>query len=132
MKSPLPIYRALCLSAALCVSLNLSAQSASSAASPAPVAAAATTAPAAAPAPQIEHNTPAEREARIQWFRQAKYGLFIHWGLYSIPAGYYKGRYSPGIGEWVQNRLKIPAAEYAQLAGGFNPIEFNAEAWVQM
>jgi alpha-L-fucosidase len=86
----------------------------------------------AAAVASIEHNTPAEREARVQWFRQAKYGLFIHWGLYCIPAGYWKGERSPGIGEWVMNRMKIPATEYAKLAGGFNPIQFDAEAWVQM
>lgn len=68
----------------------------------------------------------------MQWFRQAKFGLFIHWGLYSIPAGYWKGERSPGIGEWIMNRMKIPAPEYAKLAGGFNPIGFNAEQWVQM
>ncbi len=87
---------------------------------------------AAVAAPDADYNSPAAHEARIQWFRQAKFGLFIHWGLYSIPAGYWKGERSPGIGEWIMNRMKIPAAEYAKLAGGFNPINFDAEAWVQM
>ncbi len=79
-----------------------------------------------------DYDTPAAREARIQWFRQAKFGLFIHWGLYSIPAGYWKTERAPGIGEWIQNRMKIPVGEYAKLAGGFDPVFFNAEAWVQM
>ncbi|HVU33953.1 MAG TPA: alpha-L-fucosidase [Opitutaceae bacterium] len=79
-----------------------------------------------------DYDSPAAREARIQWFRQAKFGLFIHWGLYSIPAGYWKGQRSPGIGEWIMNRMRIPVHEYEKLAGGFNPIQFNAEAWVQM
>jgi alpha-L-fucosidase len=122
MNLRIPLSRALCLCAALCFGGILFAQTAAEPAA----------APAAAPSAPIEHNTPAEREARIQWFRQAKYGLFIHWGLYCIPAGYWKGERSPGIGEWIMNRMKIPANEYAKLAGGFNPIDFNAEAWVQM
>lgn len=93
-----------------------------------------TAAPAAPTATETtpDYNSPAAHEARIQWFRQAKFGLFIHWGLYSIPAGYWKGERSPGIGEWIMNRMKVPAVEYAKLAGGFDPIHFNAEAWVQM
>ncbi len=74
----------------------------------------------------------AEHDARLAWFREAKYGLFIHWGLYALPAGEWKGQRSPGLGEWVMNRMKIPVAEYAQLAPQFNPVKFNAEAWVQM
>lgn len=74
----------------------------------------------------------AEHAARIAWFREAKFGLFIHWGLYALPAGEWKGRHSPGIGEWVMHRLKIPVAEYEQLAPWFNPHKFDAEAWVKM
>ena len=83
------------------------------------------------PAPLAEAS-PAEHEARIAWFRQAKFGLFIHWGLYSVPAGVWKGQPIPGIGEWIMNRAKIPSAEYATLARQFNPVKFDAEAWVQM
>jgi alpha-L-fucosidase len=72
------------------------------------------------------------REARLAWFRDAKYGLFIHWGLYAIPAGQWKGQTIPGIGEWIQNRAKIPVPEYAQLAMQFNPVKFDADAWVRM
>jgi len=72
------------------------------------------------------------REARLQWFRDAKYGLFIHWGLYAIPAGEWKGKRSPGLGEWIMNRSQIPVQEYAQLAGQFNPVRFDADAWVQL
>lgn len=82
---------------------------------------------AAAPQPQ----TPAQDE-RMQWFRQAKFGLFIHWGLYAIPAGEWKGQQIAGIGEWIMNRAKIPVTEYEQLAKQFNPVKFNAEEWVQM
>ncbi len=68
----------------------------------------------------------------MKWFREAKFGLFIHWGLYSIPAGEWKGKAVPGIGEWIMNHAKIPVAEYEQLAAQFNPVKFNAEEWVQM
>src|SRR5437868_6202616 len=72
------------------------------------------------------------REARLAWFRDAKYGLFIHWGLYAIPAGQWKGQTIPGIGEWIMNRAKIPVTEYAQLAKQFNPVKFDADAWVSL
>lgn len=72
------------------------------------------------------------REARLAWFRDAKYGLFIHWGLYAIPAGEWKGQTIPGIGEWIMNRAKIPVGEYSALAAQFNPVQFNADAWVQL
>ena len=48
------------------------------------------------------------RDARLAWFREAKYGLFIHWGLYAIPAGEWKGQRRPGIGEWIMNRAQDP------------------------
>ena len=69
---------------------------------------------------------------RLAWFHQAKYGLFIHWGLYAIPAGEWKGRRIPGIGEWIMNRAQIPVKEYEQLARQFNPVKFNAEEWVEL
>ncbi|HEY7393735.1 MAG TPA: alpha-L-fucosidase, partial [Gemmatimonadaceae bacterium] len=88
-------------------------------------------------APHVESRaqTPAAdsaREARLAWFRDAKYGLFIHWGLYAIPAGEWKGKTIPGIGEWIQNRARIATPEYAKLAKQFNPVKFNADAWVRM
>jgi len=72
------------------------------------------------------------REARLAWFREAKYGLFIHWGLYAIPAGQWKGQTIPGIGEWIMNRAKIPVTEYSKLTAQFNPVKFDADAWVRM
>ncbi|MGH9697163.1 MAG: alpha-L-fucosidase, partial [Bryobacteraceae bacterium] len=67
----------------------------------------------------------------MTWFRDARFGMFIHWGLYAIPAGEWKGRQIPGIGEWIMNRAKIPVAEYEQLAKQFNPVDFDAERWVR-
>ena len=75
---------------------------------------------------------PKSQDEKMQWFREAKFGLFIHWGLYAIPAGEWKGQPIAGIGEWIMNRAKIPVKEYEQLATQFNPVKFNAEEWVQM
>jgi alpha-L-fucosidase len=75
---------------------------------------------------------PSSQDAKMKWFREAKFGLFIHWGLYCIPAGEWKGKPIAGIGEWIMNRAKIPVKEYEQLAPQFNPVNFNAEEWVQM
>ena len=73
-----------------------------------------------------------DHDAKMKWFRDAKFGLFIHWGLYCVPAGEWKGEFVPGIGEWIMNRAKIPVKEYEQLTKQFNPVKFNAEQWVQM
>jgi len=86
----------------------------------------------AADSSPADPESPAAKEKRLEWFRHDKFGLFIHWGLYAIPAGYWKGERSPGIGEWVMNRMKIPAPEYAQLATQFNPVKFEADAWAQL
>src|SRR5580704_8286716 len=80
-------------------------------------------------------QTPAEeqiREKRLQWWREARFGMFIHWGLYALPAGEWKGKPIPGIGEWIMNRAKIPVTEYEQLAKQFNPVKFDPDAWAQM
>src|SRR5436305_11635628 len=72
----------------------------------------------------------ASKSDRMSWWRDARFGMFIHWGLYAIPAGEWKGQQIPGIGEWIMNRAKIPVTEYEQLTKQFNPTQFNAEQWV--
>jgi hypothetical protein len=72
-------------------------------------------APAIVPVPE----TPAQHEARLAWWREARFGIFIHWGLYAIP----------GRGEWVQWSEQIPNEEYARLADQFRPAQFDASAW---
>jgi len=67
-----------------------------------------------------------------EWFKNAGLGLFIHWGLYSIPAGVWKGEKYPWFGEWIMNVARIPIAEYEALAGQFNPVRFNASEWVEL
>ena len=76
-------------------------------------------------------QSPAQ-DSRMKWFREAKFGLFIHWGLYAIPAGEWKGQRIAGIGEWIMNRAKIPVKEYEQLAAQFNPVKFDAEEIVKL
>ena len=66
-----------------------------------------------------------------KWFKEeAKFGMMIHFGLYSLLAGEYRGKRIPHIGEWIQSMYRIPNSEYSQLAKIFNPIYFDAEEWV--
>ncbi len=62
----------------------------------------------------------------LSWWRDARFGMFIHWGLYCVPAGIWKGKEYPGIGEWLMAQAKIPPAEYKELAKEFNPADFDA------
>jgi alpha-L-fucosidase len=78
------------------------------------------------PAPE----TKAQRDQRMKWWREARFGMFIHWGVYSVPAGTYHGKQIGGIGEWIMNNASIPVAEYAGYAKQFNPVKFNADEWV--
>ncbi|MCP5522035.1 MAG: alpha-L-fucosidase [Verrucomicrobiales bacterium] len=83
-------------------------------------------------APAFAEETRAERDARMGWWRQAKFGLFIHWGVYAVPAGTYHGRQIGGIGEWIMRNAKIPVAEYRAFAKDFNPVKYDPEAWAAM
>jgi alpha-L-fucosidase len=67
-------------------------------------------------------------ENKLSWFQDAKFGLFIHWGVYSKLAGEWKGK--SGYNEFVMLGAKIPIVEYEQVAKTLNPVDFNAEAWV--
>ncbi|MCX6327186.1 MAG: alpha-L-fucosidase [Bacteroidia bacterium] len=70
------------------------------------------------------------QDERMQWWRDARFGMFIHWGLYAIPAGEWKGKEYPQIGEWIMKNAKIPVVEYEELAKQFNPVKFDARAFV--
>jgi alpha-L-fucosidase len=72
------------------------------------------------------------KDERMDWWREARLGLFIHWGLYAVPAGTYQGERVNGIGEWIMNNGKIPVGEYEKFAAQFNPIGFNADEWVRL
>jgi alpha-L-fucosidase len=74
----------------------------------------------------------ANKDPRLDWWRDVKFGMFIHWGIYSIPAGQWKGEDIPGIGEWIMLRAQIPVQEYEPLAKQFNPIHYDAEQIVAL
>ena len=72
----------------------------------------------------------ARTDPRLEWWRDAKFGMFIHWGLYAVPSGRWNGYDIPGIGEWIMYNAEIPIAEYEKLAGRFTPVKFDADEWV--
>jgi len=78
------------------------------------------------------NETRAEHDARMAWWREARFGMFIHWGVYSVPAGVYDGKPVAGLGEWIMNDAKIPEVEYKKFAKQFDPTNFNAETIVQI
>lgn len=78
-------------------------------------------------------ETKSEQDQRMQWWRDARFGMFIHWGLYSVPAGEWKGKKTPEkLAEWIQERSQIPGEDYEPLVKQFNPIKFNADQWVRV
>ena len=81
---------------------------------------------------KIWDETPEQKTERLSWWTDARFGMFIHWGLYAIPAGEWKGKKVPGIGEWIMDRANIPVEQYEPLAGKFNPQKFDAAQWVSI
>lgn len=75
-------------------------------------------------------ETKAQRDARMKWWREARFGMFIHWGLYAVPAG--KWGDSTRHGEWIMETAKIPIAEYEKFLGQFNPTRFDPADWARM
>ncbi len=68
--------------------------------------------------------------SRMDWWRDARFGMFIHWGVYAVPAGEWNGKKE--YGEWIRNSAEIPLEEYDQFRQKFNPVKFDADAWVKM
>ena len=77
-------------------------------------------------------ETKEQRDERMKWWREARFGMFIHWGLYAIPAGEWEGKPVKGIGEWIMNYAKIPVPAYEKLVPQFNPIRFDAKQWARI
>ena len=81
--------------------------------------------------PAVVRDEPTEQqEARLKWFREARFGLFIHWGVYAVPAGFWQGK--PVSAEWIMNRGKIPVADYKAFAQNFTAVKYDPEAWAQL
>lgn len=79
---------------------------------------------------ELIQETKAQRDERMAWWRDARFGMFIHWGLYAIPAGEWKGETKHA--EWILTTAQIPVKEYEKFAPQFNPIKFDPAAWVSM
>lgn len=71
-------------------------------------------------------------EERMAWWQEARFGMFIHWGIYSVPAGFYNGEAQTNSAEWIMNKGRIPIAEYEKFAARFNPEKFNAKEFVAL
>ncbi|MFQ5748834.1 MAG: alpha-L-fucosidase, partial [Planctomycetota bacterium] len=74
-------------------------------------------------------RNPGPSDPRLEWWQDARFGLFLHWGLYSIPAGEWEGRTDHA--EWIMNSAHIPVRDYEKFLGRFNPAAFDADAWAQ-
>ena len=77
-------------------------------------------------------ETKEQMDKRMKWWRDAKFGMFIHWGLYAVPAGEWNGKKVPGYSEWIQSQGKIPEKDYAKLQAQFNPVKYDPAQWVSI
>lgn len=78
----------------------------------------------------VPTETKAEKSERMRWWHQARFGMFIHWGLYSVPAGEYGGK--TGYAEWLMESAHVPVEEYEKYRAGFNPVKFDPKEWAKM
>jgi alpha-L-fucosidase len=80
----------------------------------------------------LHASAPASATDRLAWFDDARFGLFIHWGVYAVPAGEWQGRQIPGIGEWIMKNGKIPVADYKAFAKDFTAANYDPAAWARL
>ena len=78
----------------------------------------------------VRNETPEQQEARLKWFREARFGMFIHWGVYAVPAGFWQGRQVGA--EWIMHQGKIPVADYKAFAKDFTAAKYDPRAWAQL
>ncbi len=78
----------------------------------------------------VKQETPAEHDARLKWFREARFGMFIHWGVYAAFAGSWNGK--PSGAEWIMHDSKIPVADYRAEAKNFTAAKYDPQAWAQL
>lgn len=83
------------------------------------------------PKPPPFQDSPEKKAARMKWFDEARFGMFIHWGLYSQLAGEWQDKHVTGGAEWIQKYLEIPSSQYSPLTKTFTARQFNADAWVR-
>ena len=77
-------------------------------------------------------ESPVEKDLRMQWWRDARFGMFIHWGLYAVPAGMWDGEQTWGTGEWIMATANIPVEDYEPLTRQFNPVDYDPAEWVRI
>ena len=77
-------------------------------------------------------ETPEQHAARLQWWNMARFGMFVHWGIYSVTGGEYGDKPITNSAEWMMNKGKIPITEYEKFADQFNPTQFDAQAFVKL
>lgn len=73
-----------------------------------------------------------EETDRTKWFREARFGMFIHWGVYAVPAGEWDGETIRGIGEWIMRFRKIPVEKYKSFAPEFTAAKYDPEYWAEL
>lgn len=79
---------------------------------------------------QAQPETTEQHNVRMKWWRDSRFGMFIHWGLYAVPAGEWNGKTE--YGEWIRSSAQIPLDTYNQFVPRFNPVDFDADAWVKL
>src|SRR5947199_10812900 len=79
-----------------------------------------------APAPE----SPAQRDARMAWWREARFGMFIHWGAYAVPAATHQRERVAGIAEWIMSRAHIPIPEHEEYVHRFHPDPSDPDQWL--
>src|SRR5438105_5027927 len=76
------------------------------------------------------NDTPGQHAQRMAWWNNSRFGMFIHWGLYSVPAGKWGDK--DGYGEWIHEEAHIPIPVYEKFQKQFNPVKFNANTWAKL